>query len=486
MNKLQSLFLSCAIIFAVAGCNKDSQIGISVVPTIEKTQENNTKVSTSTYIPALITETPSLTPDFNPIAETFTKLPPENCPEIDPQLSFTINTNHSEYENDILSFLNAGGTVDSINRTFTKFTSEDTNPETSEAQATDLTGDGVFEVIVLLSKSLVERTKYIIYGCTNGQFQVLFSHTGESELHRLTMPIFEDLNGDGLKEIISEETFSCDSCNYYGLNLYIIGWSGYRFSNMIEDELIGDYPFFPEAGIYAGQVYVANGFYELVDIDQNGTIDIVLTSGWWRGQTCLFLYRDTKMVLMWNGHGFIGYYHRTPAVYRIQAVWDGDEASLTGRYESALLDYSMAISDEKLLAWSPEYLYLLQPGCMDFGITPTPINPILDKNEWPRLAAYSYYRLILLHVIHGNISQAQDAFHQLQSIYLRGDAGFAYAQLAKTFWEEYKNGNNIAKACQSAKSFAQQFADQILAPLGRITYGANRGDYEPEDICPFK
>lgn len=300
------------------------------------------------------------------------------------------------------------------------------------------------------------------------------------------MPLIFDLNVDGVPEII--QTIYDFAGSGYGLDLSILEWNGSAFASLIEGELGPDYlSSFAQGEIYGGSAHVSYGSYQFQDLDKNGTTEVVLSSGFFRGQKCFLLYRETKMALIWNGHGFTGFYVRTPATFRIQAVWDGDEASIAGRWDDALISYQRAAYDETLLTWSLGFKdeWSLCPSPSNF--TPVPTNPALDTNEKPRLAAYSLYRMVLIQALRGDRAKAGATFDTLQEQY-QTNAGSSYWELAKVFWDEYSTSQSINKACQRSTSYAEAHQNEILVPLDRETYGGLSPIYTylPESICPFK
>jgi hypothetical protein len=188
---------------------------------------------------------------------------------------------------------------------------------------------------------------------------------------------------------------------------------------------------------------------------------------------------------MWNGDHFIGFYQRTPPVYRIQAVWDGDHASLQGLTNQALSAYQKVLEDESLLPWSHDYQNREYPLCSDNpASTPIPANAIPDKDEAHRLKAYSLYRIMLLKIIQGDFPNAEDTYKLLQEKYQNG-----YQELAKIFWDNYSSTKEVSNACQTTVAYAEANQEQTLDPLGWYTYGSPTSNilvYFPEDICPYK
>ena len=93
---------------------------------------------------------------------------------------------------------------------------------------------------------------------------------------------------------------------------------------------------------------------------------------------------------------------------------------------------------------------------------------------------------MLLHVVQGNLHEAQVVYDTLQSKFPKNTIGHPYAELAAIFWEEYQANQNVAAACGNAVDYASAHKDEILTLLGSSFYGFRNRDYAPEDICPFK
>lgn len=182
-----------------------------------------------------------------------------------------------------------------------------------------------------------------------------------------------------------------------------------------------------------------------------------------------------------------GFYHRTPATYRIQAVWDGDEASRLGRWEDAMGFYQQVLDDETLLPWSPEFYGLYAPACGWVGPTPFPTHPAPEVEELPRLQAYARYRLLLIATLRGNLAEAQRLQARLQADFPPGQVGHPYAALAEIFLTAYATHPDLGAACQSAVQFAEAHAPDILEPLDSEHYGGYTPMYIyfPEEICPL-
>jgi hypothetical protein len=182
-------------------------------------------------------------------------------------------------------------------------------------------------------------------------------------------------------------------------------------------------------------------------------------------------------------------------VYRLHAIWDGDDASRLGDYAEALALYQRAIFDESLLGWwNPIRAPLLE----DYAVPPPP-----EPDERPRLSAYARYRIVLLHVVQGNLREAQIAYDTLQSRFAADSVGHQYAELARVYWEEYDSSHDVGSACDKAIEHTRTAETATLDTIGQSSttlegvrsavlqdilapiYSPSH-PYAPEDICPFK
>jgi hypothetical protein len=159
---------------------------------------------------------------------------------------------------------------------------------------------------------------------------------------------------------------------------------------------------------------------------------------------------------------------------------------LQAKYEQAFALYQNAIFDNKLKWWSLE-MHAYEIGILDAHInnqaTPTP--PAQDPTEYPRLAAYAYYRIVLLHIVQGHESDAGTVYKTLQQKFANDSYGQPYVQMATAFWNAYHTSHKMYDGCAAAIQYAAEHPE-ILTPLGSDYHGAQSHIYVPADVCPFR
>lgn len=306
------------------------------------------------------------------------------------------------------------------------------------------------------------------------------------------------MNLDGMSEIVIQS---------YSLSWTVIvinewdsehpEWSDEYFKDLI---MVDD----PSYGFSGGVATLDNAEVELRDIDRNGTVELILQGGIPYLLSLGSLYangypwREETDVYMWNGEAFVLWsVVFTPPEYRFQAVQDGDRASLAGEYDAALAFYQEAVFSDKLEWWSlerKENILAYEQSRWSAGSMPFPTLPAPDLLEYPNLAAYARFRILLLHMLRGYLPEALTVYNTLQEKFPAGQPGHAYAEMAAAFWDEYQASQDIGQACGKAIEYAAANPVEILGYLGNNDYtdptypyvfGDQSLTYQPKDICPF-
>jgi hypothetical protein len=422
-------------------------------------------------------ETPTITPlptipTFTPTFDvrtivTVTPAPKAECPTIQENAVVTLS-NFDDYYPEMLTALNQGAPINKIVDVFGKEFGEhlSMDPIRIEYKTVDVTGDGTPEI--LLPGSSMRQLSAVIFGCVAGQYERLYTHP--YVLNYLSLEI-NDANRNGIPEVfIGDDVCSASGCSFM---MSVIEWHQNAFK-LIQDDI--------------GGLGVASSWITIADIDNDDLKEIFwhvdtrprsLVISPWRSESHLYKWNGTKFVELPDVFG-------SPQ-YRFQAVQDADWEVINGEYEKALSLYQDVIFDNKLGWWSSErqfYNWITQPD-NDDPVTPVPTLPPKDKAEYPRLAAYAYYRMIILHTFLGETEAAQVKYATLQEKFPADSPGHPYVEMATDFWNAYQSGGLMYDACAAAISYADAH-QEILTPLGSDYHGAQSHTYIPADVCPFR
>ena len=341
----------------------------------------------------------------------------------------------------------------------------------------DITGDGLHEVVY---KSL----GYSFFGCKNGHYQDLLDFAGDFGVE---LADIVDLNKNGIPELILY-----DISHYGDALIYVFEWDGNKFRSLID--MGRDTPTDP-----AIDAVSATSPYKITDTNGDGLREIVIlydvheTESWGLGVGEFVTWwqplRNTTTILGWNGKNFVDIKQGSypPPEYRFQAVQDGDEQVGYENYTAALSFYQAAIFDNRLEWWSPERReYDVHIHISQFDATPTIYpTPNLDITEYPRLAAYAHYRIMLLQIVQGHESDADTVYKTLQQKFSNNQHGQPYVEMATMFWNAYQSAHNMYNGCAAAIQYAAEHPE-ILIPLGSDFHGGYSYTYVPADVCLFR
>lgn len=423
---------------------------------------------------------PSATPTFDASnVITWTPVSPAECPPENPELVPTFAFPQKlclDVESQVLDFLNAGGQLQRVEKELY-----------NAATQVDLTNDGVTEFTIA-------GCTFQVYSCMNGQYETILD-IGDKEGFSHILAV-EDMNLNGVPELIiggDGGPFTNASTVYYR----ILEWDGQTIRNLVS------HPDFRSryngGGIVNGWIYSDgvgredSNIWEnmsLQDTDGNGTKEFILECGLpadWDGKISGGPTRAEIHTYMWNGKEFnLESVKITPPQFRFQAVQDADYATLDGDYSRALELYQQVIFDndldwwsiDKAEQWSESAILKIQ------GVaTPTPLP--IDTTERSILTAYAYYRIMLLNILNGVQSEAESAYKTLVNEYEAGDPGYAFVELATSFWTEFDLSRDIQQACSRAIKYTEAHQESTIRYLGTGYHGRQSHQYKPRDVCPF-
>ena len=475
-------------IINTVGCGTPTFVAPSTATATNIARTIPTKTLTAQISP------PTTTPT-SPPTETLTPLPPQNfnaaniktltpaspalCPITDPSLEFDVESaqkgsgsseSNKKFTEYVLSFLNAGGTTKSILPAYEKYYGRQTNPI---FKVRDVTGDTVPELIFPFGIWLD------IFGCKNGEYEVLSTIADNGAFGGSRIFDIIDTNGNGLDEIIAWFD-GCMGNRCPAINVY--EWNGGDFQELVEDVSTSN---------GCKSLSVAPFEVKIRDIDNNGTKEIILSNNGHTHPDDDFPYRKETRVCMWNGQNIVVYESEFDApYYRFQAVQDGDRATLSGDYDKALGFYQQSINSKRLewftqeRKWHDFWIYNSRYFSPEPAPTASP-TMIQDPNEYPTLAAYAYYRIMLLYVLEKDFMNVESTFNKIQNEFPPESPGNYFAKVASVFWQDYQSSMNIQNSCSKVVEYAQE-RPLPTEYLGDWDHGVHSIRYTPEVICPFR
>ncbi|MFZ5885489.1 MAG: hypothetical protein ACOYYI_17100, partial [Chloroflexota bacterium] len=450
----------------------------ALVHPVEQAPSTPSPTPTRTLVPsatptASITPLPTI-PTFTPTFDvstivTVTPAPQAECPKENPKAKLDTSffqeypekSSDNQIQQAVLDFINSGGS-----RQVANFELQKNNkygyPYGSTAN-TDLTNDGVTEFIVEIGAG------FRIYTCRNGLYETsldFYGGVGESA----SIVEIKDMNLNGIPEIVAGIT----TCSGHCFDISIKEWNGNEFQN-----LLGEW-----------QTITASE-EKVMDTNNDGVLELVISGPFpSMGSYELFIpMRRQTDIYAWNGTSFsFSRPKLSPPTYRFQAIQDGDTEILDGNFDKALLLYKEAIFGKELQWWSKdrrEHEVKLYLDIWDSTKPTPPPEPPEDLTEYPRLAAYAYYRIMLLHLVQGQDTEASTTYNTLQQKF--GDDPYArpYVDMATAFWEAYQSTRKMYDGCAAAIQYAVEHPE-ILIPLGSDYHGSQARIYKPEDVCPFR
>jgi hypothetical protein len=417
---------------------------------------------------------------------TATHLPAASCPqsqgipESTPVFStYGITTDdipNPATAEEVLSFLNTYGPIPLVGKNAVPSDNLLAMDSGAVTAFQDFTNDKIPEIVI------TQHGWMRIYSCRDGLYQVIFELGPDGHSLPPKIEAIHDLNRNGIPEIYLQIASATQAAR----ELSGMEWDGEKFQRIL---------LYPDGQDY---VWVEPGYFTFQDMDHDGLQEVVAI--WeipvWSDYVQGLPWRIAKEVFKWNGKVFLFYQEiLDPPVFRFQAVEDGDRASLVGDYEKALDLYQQAIFSDKLEWYSQARRETMQQQWQSrYAETPlpSPTIPAPDPMEFDNLAAYAGYRILLIHVKHGYLSDAQVVYDDLQKKYSGSKNGSYYAEMAAEFWSEYSATRDMTKGCAKALEFARLHWPGVTYYLGNtkggyIDFGDQGLDYEKDGnmLCPF-
>ncbi|MBN1231555.1 MAG: hypothetical protein JXA19_06810 [Anaerolineales bacterium] len=396
-------------------------------------QDNSSTTGRETIIPPF--------QDMTAIPEEFL------CVQENPVVMLGENDNFNEYPEEILTFLNSGGTIQELQKTIVQ---RQIGHEPTNLSMGDLNGNQKLDLVVSLvdpaSKSFPPRGELMIYTCESGNYALSYFELSSEGFDPPSIIHIQDINGDYLDDLITSQAI-CDNHTCYE-DVKILTWGEEGFENRLDGTVV-DLPF-PNVQITD---YDMDGIYQL-EVSGEGTSSVA--AGPPRIHTRIYVF--DPVLGMWElSESALG-----PTEFRIHILHDANSAAQSGDYTVALLMYERVINDDTLLDWFPEEF--------DYQVE--------------SLKAYARFKLVVDHALSGDLTNAQTVLDGMNTIYPAGSHYYPFAEMAQEFMNQYQIGENKDNACEVVFEYAAVHAVEILTPLGQDVFGYNNPNLTPLDICP--
>ncbi|MBN1678868.1 MAG: hypothetical protein JW966_01165 [Anaerolineae bacterium] len=369
---------------------------------------------------------------------------PDECPETRPMASPPRPADFTEYPIVLGSFLSSGGAPAVVEATLRNWGAITDVGGVVQAD-TDITGNGVLEVIITLFNpavynpdALLNAGQLFVYGCDSGGYRLLYQTAYNPGIALPVLLRVGDMNADVRNELVFfTETCTTSSC--------------YREAKILTwNAVVGAFE-----ELNNGQIVAINGRFGIVDIDADGVLELTAdidesagSSGPGR------VVRDTWD---WTGLDYVlAVREQEGARYMIHAVYDADDRLRAGDWGGALEAYDQLRKTSNLQLW---------------GVS----------GEYEALRAYVAFRIMTVHASRAN-ARAEDWLAVLQSENPEGSAGYPFTQMAVAFMNNYRATGDARAACAEAKATGRTLPD-LLRVLN--SYGGQNRTYTLDDLCTF-
>jgi len=280
----------------------------------------------------------------------------------------------------------------------------------------DLTNEGLPELAM-------SAVFFYIFGCRNGRYETLLEIQPDSYLQPSQIISIKDNNYNGVPELTLLTGYSSQG----GHTFEVYEWDGEKLKNLLP-------PYYPD---YPDSKYLwveATGKIHYEDIDNDHIQELILDSGIpvWSTYVDGLPWRNKRTTYHWNGISYVATHNEfADPEFRFQAIQDGDLATTQEEYSKALKLYQEAIFSDQLKGYSLEIRQNLQEAWgAELGNNPKPTPYPNAVDEYPKVAAYAYYRIMLLHLVQHHEPEATAVYNTIQQKFGSDPYGHPYVEMA--------------------------------------------------------
>lgn len=370
---------------------------------------------------------------------------PNECPQPGSPAPPPRPDTFGDYNVVIGRYLSAGGSATVLEATLRNWGAITDQGGVVQAD-TDLTGDGVLEVITTFFNPLVYNPEAIlnagqlaVYGCDGGGYRLLYSTQFNAGVALPELLRVGDMNADVKNELVFD-TQTCGATGCYK-EAKILSWNS----------IVG---VFQE--LNNGQIIAINGRVGILDVDGDGVLELTTQINP-PGTSAAGPPRSVLDTWDWSGSNYVlALRAEEDPRYRIHAVYDADDRVRSAEWRPAIDAYARLRDNNNLLSWTA-------PG------------------EYEVLRAYAAFRILIIYALMGN-GRAEDWYNLLQGENPPGSAGNGFAVMGQSFMDNFRSTGDARAACAQAIS-AGASVSGILNVMN--SFGYSNRSYTLGDICPF-
>lgn len=391
----------------------------------------------------------------------------------------------------ILTYLNIVGVPDGLAQALAVPISDRARIHAVEVMQTDVTGDALPEVLIQFGVSYGTGDGgfdglLLLFGCEDGAY--VQWHASQFYGWTCDQPIgfskIEDTNANSVPEIF----------HTYVANAGIGGcWNTFRVLQWDGAALLPahwDWAFVGSAGAYANCGFAAyisdqprllpentGGSWQFTDVDADQTAEILIVNP---GDSGSGVYYPCAEIWEWSDADTLtlGCIQRyvTADLFRAniaELLATAEDALFCGYAPAAVEHYRLIITNPDL----PNYPY--------------PRDSSIDERAY--LTAFAYYRLLQIHTSRADHDAAAVDYAALRETFPPDTPGYAYAEMARVFWEALGAEADLQAACAALDDYA---AERLRPqPAGEDSFDAYyfangyfTFEYDPDNLylgCPL-